>query len=119
MDGGQQLLTLRRLSPREPPEPMACARAQLGPSNTELGTGELRVRAAITVSLRVQAWSEHDGLLLIYAVSADGVVTGVVLMISQSYSHRAPLSRDLLIRSYWRAPARLIEIQRRPHVGGG
>jgi hypothetical protein len=39
--------------------------------NTELGTGDLRVRAAITVSLRVQAWSEHDGLL-ICAVSANG-----------------------------------------------
>jgi hypothetical protein len=49
-----------------------CARAQLGPSNTELITGELRVRAAITVSLRVYAWlSEHDGLL-ICAISADG-----------------------------------------------
>jgi hypothetical protein len=26
---------------------------------------------------------------------------------------------NLLIRSYWRAPARRIEIQRGPHVGGG
>jgi len=37
-------------------------------------------------------WNKHDGLL-IYAVSADGAVTGVVLMISQSYSHRAPQPR--------------------------
>jgi hypothetical protein len=50
---------------------VANARAQLGPLNTELGTGDLRVRAAITVSLRVQAWSEHDGLL-ICAVSSNG-----------------------------------------------
>jgi hypothetical protein len=26
---------------------------------------------------------------------------------------------NLLIRSYWRAPARLIEVQRGPHVGDG
>jgi hypothetical protein len=31
----------------------------------------------------------------------------------------ATRSPGLLIRSYWRAPARLIEIQRGPHVGGG
>ena len=38
---------------------MAYARAQLGPLNTELGTGDLRIRAAITVSLRVW-WLERD-----------------------------------------------------------
>jgi hypothetical protein len=66
--------------------------------NTELGTGDLRIRAAITVSLRVW-WlvRDHDGLL-ICAISADGAVTAVVLMISPSYSHRLFLSSDLLIR---------------------
>jgi hypothetical protein len=38
---------------------VAYARAQLGPLNTELGTGDLRIRAAITVSLRVW-WLERD-----------------------------------------------------------
>jgi hypothetical protein len=49
--------------------------------NTKLGTGDLRIRAAITVSLRVW-WLErdHDGLL-ICAINADGAVTAVVLMI--------------------------------------
>ena len=66
--------------------------------NTELGTGDLRIRAAITVSLRVW-WlvRDHDGLL-ICAISADGAVTAVILMIPPSYSHRLFLSSDLLIR---------------------
>lgn len=66
------MLGLRRLSPREPPVPVAYALAQLGHLNTELSTGDLRVLVAITVSLRVWAWlSEHDGLL-ICTVSSDG-----------------------------------------------
>ena len=84
---GPQLLALGRLSPREPPVPVAYVLAQLGLLNTELFTGDLRVRVAITVSLRVSL-HEHDGLL-ICTVSSDGVVAGVVLMISPSYSHRA------------------------------
>ena len=78
----------------EPPVPVAYALARLGHLNTELRPGDLRVRAAIAVSLRVWLF-EHDGLL-IRAVSADGPVTGVVLMISPSHSHRAtpqPLGR--------------------------
>ena len=62
MDGGPQLLALRRLSPREPPVPVAYVLAQLGPLDTELSTGDRRVRAAITATLRVW-WFEHDGLL--------------------------------------------------------
>lgn len=65
---GPQLLALGRLSPREPPVPVAYVLAQLGLLNTELFTGDLRVRVAITVSLRVSL-HEHDGLL-ICAVSA-------------------------------------------------
>jgi len=38
--------------------------------NTELSTGDLRVRAAITVALRVWLF-EHDGLL-ICAIGSDG-----------------------------------------------
>src|SRR5690348_9698152 len=72
------------------------ALAHLGLLNTELSTGDLRVRVAITV-LRGVWWVEHDGLL-ICAVSADGAVTGVVPMISPSYSHRLLLSCDLQIR---------------------
>ena len=86
--GGPQLLALRRLSPREPPVPVAYALAQLGLLNTELFTGDLRVRGHITVMLRVSSCRIHDGLL-IRAVSADGAVTGVVLMILPSHSHRA------------------------------
>ena len=66
-----QLLALRRLSPREPSVPVAYALAQLGLLNTELFTGELRVRVAISVSLRVSESVVHDGLL-ICAVSSDG-----------------------------------------------
>ena len=62
MDGGPQLLALRRPSPHEPPVPVAYVFAQLDPLDTELSTGDLRVRAAITVTLRV-LWYEHDGLL--------------------------------------------------------
>jgi hypothetical protein len=68
--GGPQVLGLRRLSPREPPVPVAYALAQLGHLNTELSTGDLRVLVAITVSLRVWLF-EHDGLL-ICTVSSDG-----------------------------------------------
>ena len=93
---GPQLLALRRLSPREPPVPMAYALAQLGHLNTELSTGDLRVCAAITVLLSVR-WVEHDGLL-ICAVSADGAVTAVVLMIVPSTAIGLLLSRDLLTR---------------------
>jgi hypothetical protein len=50
--------------------------------NSELSAGHLRVRAAITVLLRV-SWYEQDGLL-IRAVSSDDAVAGVVLMISPS-----------------------------------
>jgi hypothetical protein len=46
-------LGLRRLSPHEPPVPVAYALARLGHLNTELSTGDLRVLVAITVSLRV------------------------------------------------------------------
>ena len=80
MGGGPQLLGLRRLSPREPPVPVAHALAQLGHLNTELSTGDLRVLVAITVSLRVWLF-EHDGLLT-GTVSSDGAVAGVALMIS-------------------------------------
>jgi hypothetical protein len=62
VDGGPQLLALRRPSPHEPPVPVAYVLAQLDPLDTELSTGDLRVRAAITVTLRV-LWYEHDGLL--------------------------------------------------------
>jgi hypothetical protein len=68
--GDPQLLGLRRLSPREPSVPVAYALAQLGHLNTELSTGDLRVRIAIMVSLRVWLF-EHDGLL-ICAVNSDG-----------------------------------------------
>ena len=101
--GGPQLLGLRRLSPREPPVPVAYVLAQLGLLNTQLFTGDLRVRVAITVSLRVSL-HEHDGLL-ICAVSSDGVAAGVVLMISPSLQP-VLLRRDLMIRSYRRGPAR-------------
>lgn len=56
--GGPQPLALRRRSPRKPPVPAAYALARLGHSNTELSTGDLRVRAAITVLLRV--WWQID-----------------------------------------------------------
>ncbi len=94
--GSPQPLALRRLSPREPAIPVAHVFEQLGHLNTELSAGQLRVGAAITVLLRV-LWVEQDGLL-ICAVSSDDAVTGMVLMISPSYSHRLLLRRDLLIR---------------------
>ena len=94
--GGPQPLAHRRLSPRDPPTPVAYALAQLGHLNSELNAGHLCVRAAITVLLRVSGY-EHRGLL-ICAVSSDGAVAGVGLMISPSYSHRLLISRDLLIR---------------------
>ena len=50
---GPQLLALRRPSPREPPVPVAYVLAQLGPLDTELSTGDRRVLAAITATLRV------------------------------------------------------------------
>ena len=40
-------------------------------------------------------------------------------MIGPRLVHKRQAPTDPLIRSYWRAPARLIEIQRGPHVGGG
>jgi hypothetical protein len=58
-----QLLVLRRPSPREPPVPVAYVLAQPGPLDTKLSTGHRRVRAAITVPLRVFWVYEHDGLL--------------------------------------------------------
>jgi hypothetical protein len=64
--------------------------------NSELSAGHLRIRAAITVLLRVP-WYEQDGVL-ICTVSSDDAVTGVVLMISPSYRHQLLLSHDLLTR---------------------
>lgn len=49
---GPQLLALRGPPPHEPPVPVAYVLAQLDPLNTELSTGDRRVRAAITVTLR-------------------------------------------------------------------
>ena len=60
---GPQLLAPLRFLPREPPVPVAYVLAQLGPLDTELSTGDRRVRAAITATLRVFEWIEHDGLL--------------------------------------------------------
>ena len=59
VDGGPQLLALRRPSPHEPPVPVAYVLAQLNPLDTELSTGDRRVLAAITATLRV-LWFEHD-----------------------------------------------------------
>lgn len=50
---GPQLLAHRRPSPHEPPVPVAYVLAQLGPLDTELSTGDRRVLAAITATLRV------------------------------------------------------------------
>lgn len=59
---GPQLLASRRPSPHEPPVPVAYVLGQLGPLDTELSTGDRRVLAAITTTLRI--WLlEHDGLL--------------------------------------------------------
>ena len=53
VDGGPELLALRRPSPHEPPVPVAYVLAQLDPLDTELSTGDRCVLAAITVTLRV------------------------------------------------------------------
>ena len=98
---GPQLLVLRGLLPREPLVPVAYALAHLGPLDTELSTGDGRVRVAITVSLRVLR-VEHDRLL-ISAISSDGAVAGVVLMISPHTAIGLLFSRDLLIRRLCRA----------------
>jgi hypothetical protein len=94
--GGPQPLALRRLSPREPPVPVAYVLAQLGPLDTELSTGDRRVRPAITVSLRV--WLFEHGGLLTGTVSSDGAVAGVALMISPHTAIGLLFSRDLLSR---------------------
>lgn len=96
MDGGPQLLASRRFLPRKPPVPVAYVLAQLGPLDTELSTGDRRVRGAITATLRVWLF-EHDGLLT-GTVSSDGAVAGVVLTISPHTAIGLLFSRDLLIR---------------------
>jgi hypothetical protein len=60
--GGPQLLAPHGLLPRKPPVPVGYALAHFGPLDTELSTGDRRVRGAITVSLRIW-WYVHDGLL--------------------------------------------------------
>jgi len=83
---GPQLLAFRRLSPCEPPVPVAYALAQPGPLNSELSTGDLRVRVAITVLLRVRR-VEHDGLL-ICAVTLAAPLTGNFSFACHSLSRR-------------------------------
>jgi hypothetical protein len=81
-DGGLQLLTFRRLSPRQPAIPVAYAFAQFGPLNTELsaaGGSALRARVLITAKLlcllqvMLRWWSEQDGLLICVITFDDAV----------------------------------------------
>jgi len=114
------VLSLLRLSPREPAKPVAQALAQRGPPGAQLrAAGGSALQACVLlmasllclpqVSLRI--WWEHNVLLICAIRSGDAVALGVVLMISRHTAIGYVISHDPQLRSdQWLCPLRTCRI---------